>query len=714
MRFFKGKLIRNTGWVFLGQGLGLGLRAAYFVIIARLLGVQQYGVVVGAFALVNLVAEHSRLGTGTVLLRYVSAEHKRFAAYWGSTLIVTSFMSVALIVILRQLAPHLLDAKSAAIVGLTAAGSCLFEQITISSTQAFQAFQQMRTGAILNQLTSLLRTIAAVGMILIMHTATAAQWATVSMIASAVGTVIALIVTTAYLGWPKFAPLLALRHSGEGVEYSLSASATSAYNDLDKTMLSHYGMSSENGIYGMAYRIIEMGFTPSASIQLAASPRLFQLAGTSLWEPIVLGRRLLKHSVSVSALSALCMFVFAPVIPLLVGKGFSEGVLALRWLCLIPVFRSVHGITGSVLTAIGKQRYRTATQITAVALNFGLNLWLIPANGWQGAAWSSLATDGSLGVLNWVGLKWMSRKLKPEAQPVVARENTNQIAEVSTAQPLVSIVIPYFNHPAYLAETIASARQQSYSNIEIIVVDDGSAIPADTILAPSSDIELVRTENHGVSVARNIGFEKCSGEYIIFLDSDDRLMPDAVSSHLKLLKGNPSAGMTFGAASIIDEKGNETSPASICRPRKDYFAMLLQSNPIACPGSTMIRREAFLDAGQFDPSFRNAEDYHLYLRIARRSPVVQHNDCVVEYRKHSGGKSQNKERMILAVTAILDQIESTGNLSPVELKKLRHGRSRWLHVFRPKSSLSYRIRSLYYSFHAMLSVPLSHYFKSSQ
>ena len=108
-------------------------------------------------------------------------------------------------------------------------------------------------------------------MLVELHHCTARQWAVASMCASAIGTAVALVTVTVKLGWPKFAPLLALRHSGEGVEYSISSSATWAYNDLDKTMLSHYGMSSSNGIYGMAYRIIEMGSVPAASIQLASA-----------------------------------------------------------------------------------------------------------------------------------------------------------------------------------------------------------------------------------------------------------------------------------------------------------------------------------------------------------------------------------------------------------------------------------------------------------
>ena len=715
-------LAHNTGWAFLGQALGIGLRGVYFVIIARLLGVVQYGIVVGAFALVNLVAEHSRVGTGTVLLRYVAPDHKRFHAYWGSVLIVTSLAGTAIVVALRLLAPHVLDPASASIVGITAAGSCLCEQLTISSTQAFQAFQEMRTAALLNQLTSLLRTAAAVAMIVALHRCTAWQWATASMCASAVATVIAFTVVTARLGWPAFAPLLALKHSGEGAEYSLSASATSAYNDLDKTMLSHYGMSSANGIYGMAYRIIEMGTVPAAAIQLAATPRLFELAGIDLKGPILLGRRLLRHSVLASLCSAASMFLLAPLIPFMVGKSFAGGVIALQWICFIPVFRSVHGVTGSVLTSIGRQRYRTCTQIAAVGLNFLLNLWLIPAHGWHGAAWSSLATDGALALLNWAGLKWLGRSAFQPASAIAAGDAGRPAipGEFIPHKPLVSIIIPYFNHPAYLGDAVTSAMQQSHPNLEIVVIDDGSAVPASSILDvdaltrahPNRRMTVLRTPNGGAAAARNLGFRHSSGDYLIFLDSDDRLLPSAIESHLKVLDANPDAGMTFGPARIIDEHGRQTRPARICRPRTNYFLMLLESNPIACPGSTMMRRQAFIDAGLFNESFRNAEDYHLYLRIARRRPIARHKVTVAEYRKHGGGKSQNKQKMIAAVMRILDEFDNSGVLTPAERRRLRHGRRRWLHEFLPEPTLLYQLRELYFRFRAMLTVRVRHYISS--
>ncbi len=706
--FSRSLLAKNAGWMLLGQGLGYGLRMAYFIVIARLLGVLQYGIVVGAFALVNLVAEYSRFGTGTVLLRYVSPDHSRFAAYWGNILAVTLTMSGVLIVALHLLAPHIVSPATAGIVFITAIGSCLFEQITISATQAFQAFQDMRTAALFNQMTSLLRTIVAVGMLVILHHASARQWAIASAVASGIAMVAALITVTLRLGWPKLSPHLAWKHGKEGVEYAFGASTASAYNDLDKTMLSHYGMSAANGIYGMAYRIIEMGTAPLTSIQLAAQPRLFQLAESGPDQPIRLGRRLLKHGLLVSAATALGMFVLAPLIPILTGRGFSEGTLALRWLCLIPIFRSVHAISGSVLTSIGKQRYRTITQIIVVILNFGLNVWLIPLYGWRGAAWASLATDGTLALLNWSLLEREGRKFGKGTAQVVKDRGSLIMSTADILKPLVSIIIPFYNQPKFLAEAVLSAKEQNYPNVEIIVVDDGSLVPADSLLERTEEVTILRTENRGVSAARNLGFSKSSGEFLIFLDSDDRLMPGAIEAHLQALDSHPDAGLSFGPTKIIDHDGVELRPAHICRPRTQYFLPLLESNLIGSPGAVMMRRESFVSAGLFNESFSMGEDYDLYLRIARQRPLVRHTFCTLEYREHGSNTSQAQERMLQGTMLVLDHLEPVLTVS--ERKKLTHARRRWEHEFRPKSTFTYRLWNLYYSFRTMWYVPIRSYF----
>ena len=273
----------------LGQGMGYLLRAVYFVLIARLLGVLQYGVVVGAIALVNMVTNYGRLGSSVVFLRHVSADRTQFAVYWGNILLVTLSMSTLLIVALHFAAGHLIAPASAAVIVPTAIASCLCEQLTIGAGQVFQTFEKMGITATLNLLTSLARTLTAMGMLLVLHHATAGQWVIASMVVSALAAIAAVAMVTIEFGWPQIEPRLFLKRGAEGAEYALSASTGCAYNDLDKAMLSHFGMSAANGIYSMAYRAIDLATMPASSMEAAAEPRMFQLGATSLQQTATLG-----------------------------------------------------------------------------------------------------------------------------------------------------------------------------------------------------------------------------------------------------------------------------------------------------------------------------------------------------------------------------------------------------------------------------------------
>lgn len=408
-KFRASPMARNAGWLFTGQGMGVILQAAYFVMLARLLGPMQYGIYAGAFAFANLVAQYSALGTGTVFLRYVSSDHSGFAVYWGNILVVTSVVGGALVVALDLLGSRILNPASAALVLLAAIGNCVCAQLTIESGRVFQTFEQMRLTALLNLLTNLVRAVAAAAMLLTIHQATAWQWALISTLVSALAAGFSVVTITLRFGRPRFAPKLFIKRGAEGFGFAVAMSTASLYNDLDKTMLSHYGMNHDNGIYTMAYRIVDIATIPIFSIRDAAMPRFFKLGRTGIAASADLSNRLLRRALALGALGSAGMFLTAPLLPLLVGRGFTEGVVALRWLCLIPIFRSVHQMTGCALTGAGLQKYRTATQVAAATLNFFLNLWLIPKWGWHGAAWSSLCTDAALAGMNWGILRFQLR-----------------------------------------------------------------------------------------------------------------------------------------------------------------------------------------------------------------------------------------------------------------------------------------------------------------
>ena len=238
------------------------------------------------------------------------------------------------------------------------------------------------------------------------------QWVIASLGVSGLSAVMAMTLVTTRLGWPRIDLRLLRARALEGVGFSIAASTTSVYNDIDKAMLSRYGMFAANGIYSMAYRVIDMSCTPIRSLQSAAFPRLCQTGRNGVAGSIALTRKLLGKTLPFGLLAAAAMFVSAPIIPHIVGRSFAGSVSALQWLCLLPVFRSLHLSAGDTLTGGGYQRYRTAAQLCAAGVNFGLNLWLIPAYSWHGAAWASLATDGGLAAGNWMVLGFLIRREK--------------------------------------------------------------------------------------------------------------------------------------------------------------------------------------------------------------------------------------------------------------------------------------------------------------
>lgn len=402
-------LAHNASWMFAGQGLTLLIQAAYFVVLARLLGVKEYGIFAGAFAFVSLGTPYSGLGSGLVFMQHVSSNDENFAAYWGNILLSTLSGGILVTGLLYVIAPNLLNPESASIVLMIAIGECMCRQLVLCIGQMFQAFEQLRITAGITSLTSFLRLVAVCILALLFHHATAWQWALASLLVSAIAALAGSAVVMALYGRPRFHPRLMLNRLGEGVNFSLAGSSQFAYNDIDKVMLSHYGMNVANGIYTMAYRIVDFATVPVTALDAAALPRFFRRSREGVEAVRDTSFRLAWRAGFIGALAAGCMFIAAPLIPHIFGKEFTESIAVFRWLCLIPAFRGVHQLTGSAITGMGLQRYRTLTQLAAAAFNFILNLYLIHRYGWLGAAWASLATDGSLAVANCTILRMVRR-----------------------------------------------------------------------------------------------------------------------------------------------------------------------------------------------------------------------------------------------------------------------------------------------------------------
>lgn len=393
-------LARNTGWMLAGLGSNALLQAGTFLLLARLLGVTEYGVFAGAFALVNTVTPYSSLGSQMIFMRYVSADRDTARVYWGNMLVITLGMTLLLAFGLGLAGSKLFGAGTVGLISVLVIANCFVSQIANNAGFVFQTFEQLKATAWLRMLSNLARLLCIASLMFFLHHATAFQCAEAILVSSSIAAIMAWIWVRRVIGKMQFSWNLLLQRFWEGIGFSVAGSTQAIYNDIDKTMLSHYGMNAANGIYTLAYRVVDFATIPVNSIDSACLPRYFSLNKEGLHAVIRMAKKLIPLGALSGLAAAGITLLASPLVVRFVGHGFADTLLAFRWLCWLPALRGVHQLAGGVLTATGLQNYRTVAQLVVALLNFGLNLLWIPTHGWLGAAWASLISDGSLGALN--------------------------------------------------------------------------------------------------------------------------------------------------------------------------------------------------------------------------------------------------------------------------------------------------------------------------
>lgn len=207
-------------------------------------------------------------------------------------------------------------------------------------------------------------------------------------------------------------------------------------------------------------------------------------------------------------------------------------------------------------------------------------------------------------------------------------------------QPLVSVIIPCYNHGKYLAEAVASIYAQTYNQTEIIVVDDGSSDNTRAVAESLQGVVYIWQENKGLSAARNTGFRHCHGDYVVFLDADDYLYPRAIETNLKILTSNPALAFVSGGHDKVDNNGKVLPDDSPTVVEQSHYTQLLMGNYIGMHATVMYTRRILLEYS-FDTSLKACEDYDLYFRISRKFPVAHHNEKIAAYRIHGTNMSAN-------------------------------------------------------------------------
>jgi glycosyltransferase involved in cell wall biosynthesis len=203
--------------------------------------------------------------------------------------------------------------------------------------------------------------------------------------------------------------------------------------------------------------------------------------------------------------------------------------------------------------------------------------------------------------------------------------------------PLVSIVVPSYNHAGYLREAIDSILAQDYPAIELIVIDDGSTDGSPEILRGyGSRFHWELQPNQGQVATLNRGWLMSRGEILAYLSADDVLLPGAVSRSVRILHDNPDAALVYCDFHLIDP--HSAVVRRVRAPEFDYRRMVVELECPPGPGA-FFRRGAFEKAGTWNADFRQMLDYEYWLRLGLHGRFVRIPEVLAGYRVHPGSQS---------------------------------------------------------------------------
>lgn len=235
----------------------------------------------------------------------------------------------------------------------------------------------------------------------------------------------------------------------------------------------------------------------------------------------------------------------------------------------------------------------------------------------------------------------------------------------------VSVIIPAYNAEKTIKKTIKSVLNQTFSDWELIVVDDGSTDSTKEVVAEIKDnrISLFSFPNAGVSAARNRGVNKSSGEFLAFIDADDLWTPDKLELQLKALQENPNAAVAYSWTDYINESDKIIYSGRHITLNGNIYEKLLVRYVLENGSNFLIRKDAYLKVGGFDESISGGEDWELCIRLSQHYEFVTIPKTQVLYRVSPHSSTTNVRKIELESLRVLEKSYHQAPQSVQYLKK---------------------------------------------
>ncbi len=390
----RSKLVRNSGWMLAGYAARLGFQAATFLLLARLLGPASYGSFTAYVAIAMTISPFLDLGTYSIVVRDV-ARGRAAREAMGDSLLVTMLGIAPALVLFVGVAALTLGREGLLPACVVALGIFIGSKLFNLARSAFVAHERMWKSAVIEILGSSLQ----LGAVVVARDIRGGLVAWCIMYAAIQG-----VVGVAAMGWgiaefgaPRWQWGNLRSRVRDGLHFSTAGAANMVSSSMDKIMLPALGTLDAAGVYAAASRVTAVALTPMMAVLGALYPRMFKAGAVAGMKG---SRSIAWRFTPWFALYGLCamlgLWITAPWLSLLLGRGYVGVDMAVRLLGLVLVIQAPLFLYGDALSGGGEQPARTYGQVGSLVVNAMLLFVLVPGHGWMGAVVANLATQAAL------------------------------------------------------------------------------------------------------------------------------------------------------------------------------------------------------------------------------------------------------------------------------------------------------------------------------
>lgn len=390
------------------------LQAFNFALLARFLGVMEYGTIATINALASMLGSMVGLGFGSVMLMQVARDTTQAPAAAGNALLVQfatglfAGLTGAILVVLISASPIPITLALCVLVA-----ELVFMRTAITAAQLLVACDKHGAASAVNVGASAIRVASISLVILFFDSPTAYEWAWVFLVLSFFFCIFLVWLVAEAAGALRVDWRSIVGNLGRGSEFSMGTLAKAIYTDADKIILARFASAADVGLYAAAYRIAAISFMPVRSLLEASAARIFKAGEAGIGSTLKLSAALLRFALPYSFLVCVLIFGAASFLPVVFGSEFTGSVPLLKILAILPILQTLHYTFADALSGSGNQRLRMYAQFSVVIIYLALALSLIPAFGPEGAVATSIASESALVLLIAAAILWVRQREAP-------------------------------------------------------------------------------------------------------------------------------------------------------------------------------------------------------------------------------------------------------------------------------------------------------------